>query len=233
VGHVSPGAVLTGWVNPYPAPDEPYYAPGWQPPRARIEPLAVASVVTGAVALGPVAGVLGVLALRRIRTRGTRGRWLAWAGVALGIVGTLVLIGVVVGTQLTARATRALPSDVAAPRNAHARQLVTGSCLDPLPSGDRVDAVRVVPCREPHAGQVITEYAFEDAAVWPGQAAADARVAGACGLTRAEESTGVRALVWAPTPTSWSRGDRRGLCVATTDAGRFTGSFLDDTVHLP
>jgi hypothetical protein len=159
----------------------------------------------------------------------TRGRWLARAGVALGVLGTLALIGVVVGTVLTARDSRALPPDVAAPRAAHARQLVTGSCLDPLPSGDRVDAVRVVPCREPHAAQVFTEYAFDPAAIWPGQARADAQVAGACRLTVAEQAAGVRALAWAPTPSSWSRGDRRGLCLATTDAGKLTGSFLDDT----
>lgn len=193
----------------------------------------MASVVTGALALGPVAGVLGVLALRRIRARSTRGRGLAWTGVALGVLGTLVLVGVLVGTALTARNQRPLPPDVTAPREAHARQLVTGSCLDPLPTGADVDAVRVVPCSDPHAAQVVTEYAFDDAAVWPGQAAADARVAASCDLTPTERDAGVRAIAWAPTEASWARGDRLGLCLATTDAGKLTGSFLDGTVHLP
>lgn len=193
----------------------------------------MASVVTGALALGPVAGVLGILALRRIRARGTRGRGLARIGVALGAVGTLVLVGVLLGTALTARTLRPLAADVTAPLEAHARQLVTGSCLDPLPTGAEVDTVRVVPCRDPHAAQVVTEYAFEDAAVWPGQAAADARVAASCDLTPAERDAGVRAVAWAPTEESWGHGDRLGLCLATTDAGRLIGSFLDGTVRLP
>ncbi|PVU82773.1 hypothetical protein DDP54_06845 [Cellulomonas sp. WB94] len=198
-----------------------------------LEPLAVASVVTGALALGPVAGVLAVIALRRIRARGTRGRGLARTGLTLGVVGTLVLVGVLVGAALTARNARPLPPDVTAPRDAHARQLVTGSCLDPLPTGTEVDAVHVVPCSDQHAAQVVTVYAFDDAAVWPGQAAADARVAASCDLTPAEREAGVRAVAWAPTEESWRRGDRLGLCLATTDAGELTGSFLDGTVHLP
>ncbi|MGV8977093.1 MAG: DUF4190 domain-containing protein [Cellulomonas sp.] len=198
-----------------------------------LEPLAVASVVTGALALGPVAGVLGVLALRRIGSRGTRGRGLARTGLALGVVGTLALVAVLVGATLTARNQHPLPADVAAPRQAHARQLVTGSCLDPLPTAGEVDTVRVVPCSGPHAAQVVTEYAFDDAAVWPGQAAADARVAASCGLTPTERDAGVRAVSWAPTEDSWRHGDRLGLCLATTDAGQLTGSFLDGTVHLP
>jgi hypothetical protein len=193
----------------------------------------VASVVTGALGLGPVAGVLGVVALRRTGARGTRGRGLAWIGVALGIVGTLALVGILVGTTLTARNVRPLAADVAAPRQAHARQLVTGSCVDPLPTTAEVDTVRVVPCRDPHAAQVVTEYAFEDTAVWPGQAASDARVAASCDLTPAERDAGVRAVAWAPTEESWAHGDRLGLCLATTDAGTLTGSFLDGTVHLP
>ena len=193
----------------------------------------MASVVTGALALGPVAGVLGILALRRIGARRTRGRGLARTGLALGVIGTLAAVGVLVGATLTARNQRALPADVGAPRQAHARQLVTGSCIDPLPTAAEVDTVRVVPCRDPHAAQVVTEYAFDDAAVWPGQAAADARVAGSCDLTPAERDAGVRALTWAPTEDSWGGGDRLGLCLATTGAGQLTGSFLDGTVRLP
>lgn len=193
----------------------------------------MASVVTGALALGPVAGVLGFLALRRIRARGTRGRGLARTGLVLGVIGTVAAVGVLVGATLTASNQRSLPADVAAPRQAHARQLVTGSCIDPLSTAAEVDTVRVVPCSDPHAAQVVTEYAFDDAAIWPGQAAADARVAESCDLTPAERAAGVRAVTWAPTEDSWGRGDRLGVCLATTDAGQLVGSFLDGTVRLP
>jgi len=198
-----------------------------------IEPLAIVSVVTGALALGPVAGVLGIMALRRTTARGTRGRGLALLGVVLGAVGTLALAGLVVGIVLTARMTHPLPADVTSARSAHARQLVTGNCLGGLPPAGSVDVVHVVPCAAPHAAQVITEYAFDHDALWPGQRAADARVAASCALSQPEKDAGVRAVTWAPTAESWRDGDRLGLCLATTDAGMMTGSILDGTVALP
>ncbi len=212
---------------------EPYYAPGWQPPRAPLDGWSVASVVAGALLTGPVAIALGVVGLRRTRSRESRGRPLALIGIGLGAAGTLAIAAVVVGMQLTASAQRPLPLDLDAPRGAHAVQLVTGHCVDPLPPGGDVDEVTVVPCDQPHAAQVVTEYRFDQAAVWPGQQAADRRVATACELTPEEVAAGVRAVTWAPTEQSWGRGDRTGLCLATVDGGSLTGSFLDGTVALP
>jgi len=212
---------------------EPYYAAGWQPPRARTEPLAVWSLVTGIVLLGPVALVLGILALRRIGARGTRGRGLAVAGAALGVLGTLAVAGVVTAVVVTAMGTRPLPSDVASPRDAHAQQLVTGNCVAQLPDDGAVDTVPVVPCADPHAAQVITVYEFTADAVWPGQHAADTRVGRSCVLDQAETDAGVRTVTWAPTERSWARGDRDGLCLAVVDGGGVTGSFLDGTAQLP
>lgn len=194
-------------------PDEPYYAPGWQPPRPPTDGLATASLVTAVVGLGPVAVGLGIAALVRIHRRHARGRGLAIAGIAVGAVWTLVaaaLVAVAVGTAL---ANRPLPSDVSAPRDAHARQLVTGNCVDPLPADGKIDVVHVVPCAEPHAAQVVSQYAFASDALWQGQAAADRRVAAACELSTAESEAGLTAITWAPTKQSWTRGDRTGLCL--------------------
>ncbi|MBC7550385.1 MAG: hypothetical protein H7269_05725, partial [Cellulomonas sp.] len=105
------------------------------------------------------------------------------------------------------------PAHVAAPRDVHARQLVTGNCLDPLPDDGEIDTVRVVPCADPHAAKVISQYAFEPDAVWPGQAAADRRVATACEVSVAETGAGLAPLTWAPTEQSWDDGDRTGLCL--------------------
>lgn len=193
----------------------------------------MASLVAGVLMTGPVALALGVVGLRRTRAHGSRGARLAVAGIALGVVGTLAIVAVVVGVRLTAAAQRPLTLDVDAPREAHAVQLVTGHCLDPLPPSGSVDEVTVVPCGQPHAAQVVTEYRFDKAATWPGQQAADRRVASACALTPAEVEAGVRAVTWAPTEESWGRGDRTGLCVATVEGGGLTGSFLDGTVVIP
>ena len=63
---------------------------------------------------------------------------------------------------LTAMATRPLPADVPAARDARAQQLVTGNCVLSLPDDGPVDTVRVVPCAEPHEAQVVTEFTFAD-----------------------------------------------------------------------
>ena len=183
--------------------------------------------------LGPVALALGLVALRRIATHGTRGRGLAVAGVVLGAVGTLALVGVVVAGLLTAQAQRPLPADVTSARDAHAGQLVTGSCVGELPADGSVGVVRVVPCAQEHEAQVVTQLDFDPDAVWPGQAAADARVARACVLDASEVAAGVRPVTWAPTEQGWARGDRRGLCLAVVDGGGVTGSFLDGSAEVP
>ena len=115
----------------------------------------------------------------------------------------------------------------------HNGQLVTGNCLERLPPDGEVSTVRVVPCTESHAAQVITDYRFVAGSTWSGQDRADARVAGACQLTVAERDEGVRLVAWAPSEASWNRGDRTGLCLATIDGGGVTGSFLDGSVTLP
>lgn len=177
--------------------------------------------------------VLAIIALRRVATRRTRGRGLAIAGGVLGVLGT---VGLVVGGTilvLTSMATTPLPADVPAARSAHAQQLVTGNCLASVPDDGAVDRVRVVPCAEPHAGQVVTEFTFAGNAVWPGQQSADARVARACVLDDTEIAAGVRTVTWSPTERSWADGDRVGLCLAVVDGGGVTGSFLDGTAQLP
>jgi len=197
-----------------------------------MEPLAVWSVVAGVLLVGPVALVLAVLALRRIARRGTRGRGLAITGAVLGALATLGLVAGVGVSILTGVAARPLPADVRTPRDAHAQQLVTGNCLDPLPTDGQVDTVHVVPCADPHTAQVVTAYAFDDDTLWPGQENADARVARSCVIEQAELDAGVSAVTWAPTQESWARGDRTGLCLAVVEGGSVTGSFLDDTATI-
>ncbi|WP_235523241.1 DUF4190 domain-containing protein [Cellulomonas sp. Root485] len=210
-----------------------HYAPGWVEPRARLEPTAVWSLVLGILGLGPAALVLAAVAFRRLAARHTRGRGLAIAGAVLGAVGTIALVVGVTIAVLTTLATRPLPADVPAARDARAQQLVTGNCVLSVPDDGPVDTVRVVPCADPHEAQVVTEFTFATDAVWPGQQSADARVARACVLDESEIEAGVRTVTWSPTERSWSDGDRVGLCLAVVDGGGVTGSFLDGTAELP
>lgn len=222
----------SGWDTGAPALDDPYAAehraPGWQPPAPPHEPTAIAALVTGLLALGPAAVALGVAGLVRTRRAGTRGRGMAVAGVALGAFWTLALVGVGVAVAMTVAQQRPLAADVDAPRDAHVQQLVTGSCLAELPADGPVERVRVVPCAQPHAAQVVSTFQFSPAAVWGGQDAADSRVAQGCTLTDEERAAGVTLVTWAPTEAGWRRGDRTGLCLAVPPAP-VTGSFTDGT----
>lgn len=209
-----------------PAPADPgfaagtYYAPGWRPERPRVEPLAVASVPAGVV-LGPVGVGLGGAALSRVRTRGTRGRGLAVAGM---VVGAVVTVGWALGAFAWWQGDQArtpLAGDVDAPRTVTARQLVLGTCLDELPPDGEVSSVRAVPCADEHRAQVVARTDFGAAEVWPGQAAADRRVARVCTPETLGQDVpeGVELVVWSPTEASWRDGDRTGLClVGSTEA---------------
>lgn len=200
-------------LPPFAEPDAPYYAPGWQPARPKTDGLAIAALVTAVVGLAPLGIGLGVGALVRTRRRGTRGRGLAIASIAVAVVWTLVAVALVAVAITTADATRPLPSDVRDARDAHAVQLVTGNCLRLLPTNGELDVVRVVPCSAPHSAEVISQFAFGRAAIWPGQAAADRLVARGCELTADEIAANRTLHTWAPTKESWDRGDRTGLCL--------------------
>ncbi|GEL95331.1 DUF4190 domain-containing protein [Cellulomonas composti] len=198
-------------------PADPYYA-GWAPapPRPRTDGLAIAALVTALVGLGLVAVGLGVAALVRIRRRGTAGRGLAIAGVVIGALEMVVAIALVVTVVLTWQQTRPLAGDVDHEQTVHARQLVAGTCLRELPPDGTVDEVTAVPCAQAHEAEVVSVYDFDAAAVWPGQAQADARVARSCELSDDEQAAGARIVTWAPTQQGWSRGDRSGLCLVVT-----------------
>lgn len=206
--------------SPHEYDPDVYYAPGWQPPAPRTEPLAVAAVATGLL-LGPVGVGVGAAALARIRRDGTRGVGLAWAGIALGVAVTLTAVAVLVALFVGKAATAPLPTDVSEPRSAHARQLVLGNCLAELPDDGEVATVRVVPCADPHEAQVVARTDFAADAGWPGQDVADARVSRVCTpavLSADAPTDGVELVVWSPSEASWAQGDRTGLCVASTAA---------------
>lgn len=195
-----------------------YQAPGWQPPRPRTEPLAVASVPAGAL-LGPVGIGLGAAALSRVRAHRTRGRGLAVTGMVVGAVATVGWLAGAVGWWQLEEARAPLAGDVAAPSTVHARQLVLGSCLDELPPDGEVDRVRVVPCADEHRAQVVARTDFGPDETWPGADAATARVARVCGpeTLGPDAPADVARVVWAPTEASWRDGDRTGLCLAASD----------------
>jgi hypothetical protein len=146
--------------------------------------------------------------------------------IALAVVGTLVLLGLVAGGVTAARFfldTRPL-GDVEQAMEVNARRLDVGHCVSDLPADGAVNRVRVVPCEDPHAAEVVGVHTLEDGP-WPGDDAVRTRVENACEMDNAQVDGGFRAVVWSPSAGSWSQGDRRGLCLAWHGDGDVRGSF--------
>lgn len=79
-------------------PYEIFSAPGYQAPRQRLDPLALAALATTLLCWIPGAGALGaglgLAALRRLRSSYATGTTQAWAGVVVGGVSTVAWIWV-------------------------------------------------------------------------------------------------------------------------------------------
>lgn len=184
-----------------------YYAQGWQqpPPAPPWDDVSVAALVTGVVGLGPVPIVLGAVGANRTAGRRRRGRWMAWVGLALGIleiVGWLALGGIAWWLL------RALPADVSAPRYAVPQQMAVGNCLEKLPADGEVWAVRVVPCADSHEARVVARQNLTDAP--DGQTRLDEAAVTLCAAQPLPgDATGL--VVWAPTP-----GHATVTCLVTT-----------------
>lgn len=84
-------------VGSYPPPAAGDGEPSWAsaPPaeeRARLNPLAVVSLIAGLLGLGLAAVVLGHVALVQTSRAGERGRGLAVAGLVLGYLGVVAWV---------------------------------------------------------------------------------------------------------------------------------------------
>lgn len=153
----------------------------------------------------------------------------------LAVVGGVLVLGLVAGLAVAARYfldIRPL-GEVDGPRSATARQLAPGHCIEDLPADGEVVRVRVVPCDEPHAAEVVGVLALRGD-VWPGQDEVDDEVTAYCEMDTAQRDAGFRPVVWSPSEAGWAQGDRRGLCLAWLDGGGATGSFTaDEPVQVP
>lgn len=188
----------------------PHYAPGWRPPAPPWDGTSIAALVTGALGLGPVAVVLGAVGLRRARRAGRRGRALAGVGLALGVVG---ILGYALLAGLVWLLLRPLPADVADPRFALATQLAQGNCVASLPPDGDVWVVRVVPCQDGSAAQVVVRADLSDPP--DDQRRLDEAAAALC-RAEADDVPPGELVVWAPTP-----GDAAVYCL-TLDQTRYS-----------
>jgi len=221
--------------GPYPPPaygahpPPPYFGP-MPPPPAGTNGFAVAALVVGIVGgiLGSlVGGALGIVALRQIRRTGQQGRGLAIGGLVAAGGWLLVTLAFVVAIVLSG------PDDSGSALGAGNRpsgvvsisKLLPGNCIGTLPDGD-VDVVKLVPCSQPHEGEVYTIFTIE-AGPFPGDAAVQEEAGHRCAsaferyATPATEDYQVQ--YWYPSRSTWSY-DRGVTCVIADPDARMTGS---------
>lgn len=205
---------------PYAAPPQPggYPPPGWSPhPYGTPYPTgprptsswAIAALVTGVFALVPVAITCGIVALVQIRKRHERGTGLAISGIVLG--GVWAVAGIVALVVLASTALGGFEGTVR-----QAGSTTPGTCLDR--ADDSTGVARVVPCSEPHDGEVYAVVQLPESP-WPGEGDLDDAAMDGCQdryepyLGRGYYSSDFDYGWFAPDAAEWAAGERRVVCV--------------------
>lgn len=188
-----------GYPPPSPYGPPPGHQPGYGPPPH-----------PGAPGYGPPPGAFG----SRRRSRG-------WAVAAI-VAGAVLLI---TGGVLLAQWSRIIPlADTDVSATAWPGALGPGHCIETLPEDGAVTGVRVVPCDQPHQGEVLARRHLSGEA-FPGKAAATETAVASCEMDRTQAELGFRPVVWTPSEGAWGLDRTAALCLAALPSGTATGSF--------
>ncbi|RMI31895.1 DUF4190 domain-containing protein [Nocardia stercoris] len=145
------GQPAYGQAPGYPAPG---YPPGQQ---GKMNGFAVASFIFGLIGGCGLSLIFGLVALGQIRSRGQRGRGLAIAGMLLTLV--WVAVGAIGVFYIRAHEpSRDASGSVTTGGTQQVTDLHVGDCVDGIQEAVRVTDVKVLPCTEPHDGEVISTF---------------------------------------------------------------------------
>jgi hypothetical protein len=192
----------------------PWYG-GWQTPR-KTNGLAIAALVTGIIALIPVAIGLGIAALVQIRRRNDSGTGLAIGGLVAAGIWTL-LIGVFVTAGLFGAFDYNREGDLA-----DVASQEVGTCLNESPPA-------IADCSTPHDLEIFYTDSLTDS-TWPGKGDVDSEADDLCYnefedyVGTSYESSDYDYTFYAPSKTEWSSGQRTVVCVITPAGRSLTGS---------
>ncbi|RJS45067.1 DUF4190 domain-containing protein [Nocardioides cavernaquae] len=115
--------------------------------------LAIAAFVCSLTCcLGIPAVILGIIALAKTGAGKAKGRWMAVTGIVLGIIGTLVMIGLVAAVYFLAES-QVAPADAR-----------PGQCVTVATEGDEV-TILDLGCSTPHNGQIFAAITVTEADV--------------------------------------------------------------------
>ncbi|MGH3858123.1 septum formation family protein [Actinokineospora sp.] len=204
----------------YHAQLSPYPQQSMQAPAVSRPPgtngFAIAALVFGILGGIPLSVIFGIVALVKIRKTGQSGKGLAIAGLALSGVWLLMIVaGAVYGGK---------------DGNVSVDRLHPGDCIKTLSESETVYRMPVVPCTQPHQGEVYGEFDLSRGD-YPGETAIETEAFTQCETLlekyapQAVDSAGDTFYLY-PRSADWRRGDRTVTCIAYSDPA-VTGSLKD------
>jgi hypothetical protein len=197
-----------------PDPGEPDSAESSAEPVSK---LAVVALVTGVLALVPIAVACGIAALTGIRRTGRRGHGMAMA--ALFISAAWVITGSAVG--IVAVLTHGFQKPVTIKyRESAVFTLREGDCVT-MPNGQ---VVSVLPCTTPHEAEVFATFSLP-ASAWPGTAAVKQEASSGCesrlaGYLNPQLAISLSQSYVFPDKVAWTAGTRTVICEVRASSGQ-------------
>jgi hypothetical protein len=191
------------------------------PAAEPVSKLAVLALVTGVLALVPIAVACGIAALAGIRRTGRRGHGMAMA--ALFVSAAWVIVGGAVGT--VGALTHGFKKPVTVKYHESAVfKLQKGECV----STAGAHAVSVLPCSAPHEAEVFATFSLP-ASAWPGTAAVQQEASSGCvsrltGYLNPQLAISLAQSYVFPDKVAWTAGTRTVICEVRAASGKLTGS---------
>jgi Septum formation len=192
-----------------------------------VSKLAIVALVTGLVALVPIAVASGVAALIGIRRTGRGGHGMATAGLFLSAAWVIIAAAIVTVGAVTHGFHKPVTIKY---REAAVFSLHEGDCVD----SPNAQLVSILPCSTPHQAEVFATFALP-ASHWPGTAAIATEASSGCGsrlnsyLNPQLAISLTQSYVY-PDQVAWTAGTRTVVCEVRASSGNLTGSVRGATL---
>ncbi|MFD0745298.1 DUF4190 domain-containing protein [Phytohabitans flavus] len=205
----------------------------YPPPRQGTNGFAIASLIFGVLGGILLSVIFGIVALSQVKRKNQGGKGLAIGGLALSGVWLLAIVSfAVIATINTANDTDDPSTSLADGNDVNVQQLAPGQCLNGLREGSAIRDLPVVPCTQPHEGEVFAVFELPGGG-FPGDEEVAKQAEDGCvdrlqsNAPKAAEDPTVEIYFLHPTRSSWRLGDQGVTCVAMSSTGKVTGSIND------